>query len=173
MLAQVDGLVALRLANADVVPYDVKRYATDTRVHVQTLLDVAEARAVEVDLTRLVEATTELEDAADRFVIARDHSLEGDAGALVIPVAQRTNRILRQLEKAWLDDDGLQDRPWSRNLYVSPDPFSGYASWMLPGVRYEIETDDPDEVPQWEERYLRAITRLTDYLEQATAELTR
>ena len=173
MLAQVDGLVALRLANADVVPYDVKRYATDTRVHVQTLLDVAEARAVDVDLTRLVEATTELEDAADRFVIARDHSLEGDAGALVIPVAQRTNRILRQLEKAWLDDDGLQDRPWSRNLYVSPDPFSGYASWMLPGVRYEIETDDPDEVPQWEERYLRAITRLTDYLEQATAELTR
>ena len=44
---------------------------------------------------------------------------------------------------------------------------------MLPGVRYEIETDDPDEVPQWEERYLRAITRLTDYLDQATAELTR
>ena len=173
MLAQVDGLIALRLANADVVPYDVKRYATDTRVHVQTLLDVAEARSVEVDLTRLVEATTELEDAADRFVIARDHSLEGDAGALVIPVAQRTNRILRQLEKAWLDDEGLQDRPWSRNLYVSPDPFSGYASWMLPGVRYEIETDDPDEVPQWEERYLRAITRLTGYLDQATAELTR
>ena len=173
MLARVDGLVALRLANADVLPYDVVRYATDTRVHVQTLLDVAEARAVDVNLTRLMEATTGLENAANRFVVARDRSLEGDAAALVIPVAQRTNRLLRQLEKAWLDEEGLQDRPWSRNLYVSPDPFSGYASWMLPGVRFEIETEDPEEVPEWEERYLRAIERLTNYLDQATAELSR
>ena len=173
MLAQVDGLVALRLANADVVPYDVKRYATDTRVHVQTLLDVAEARAVDVDLTRLVEATTELEDAADRFVIARDHSLEGDAGLSLFQSHRGLIAFSGNSKKAWLDDDGLQDRPWSRNLYVSPDPFSGYAFVDAPGVRYEIETDDPDEVPQWEERYLRAITRLTDYLEQATAELTR
>ena len=105
--------------------------------------------------------------------MARDRTLEGDAAALVIPVAQRTNRLLRQLEKAWLDEEGLQDRPWSRNLYVSPDPFSGYASWMLPGVRFEIETEDPEEVPEWEERYLRAIERLTNYLDQATAELSR
>ena len=142
-------------------------------MHVQTLLDVAEARSVEVNLTRLIEATTGLEDAANRFVVARDRSLEGDAAALVTPVAQRTNRLLRQLEKAWLDEEGLQDRPWSRNLYVSPDPFSGYASWMLPGVRFEIETEDPEEVPEWEERYLRAIERLTNYLDQATAELSR
>ncbi|MGB0542815.1 MAG: M28 family peptidase [Longimicrobiales bacterium] len=173
MLARVDGLVALRLANADVLPFDVVRYATDTRVHVQTLLDVADARRVDVDLSRLVDATTELEAAAERFVAARDASLEGDAAALVAPVAQRTNRVLRQLEKAWLDDGGLQDRPWSRNLYVSPDPFSGYASWMLPGVRFEIETDDPAEVPEWEEKYLRAIVRLSGYLDQATAELSR
>jgi N-acetylated-alpha-linked acidic dipeptidase len=171
MLTRVDGLVALRLANADVLPYDAVRYATDTRVHVETLLRVADEREVEVDLTRLVDATTALEAAAERFEAARDASLTGDAAALSLPVAQRTNRILRQLEKAWLDDGGLQDRPWSRNLYVSPDPFSGYASWMLPGVRFEIETDDPDQVPEWEAKYLRAIERLTDYLDQATATL--
>ena len=171
MLARVDGLVALRLANADVVPYDVVRYATDTRVHVETLLEVAERRGVDVDLTRLVDATQGLEAAAARFTEARDRSLEGDAAALATPVADRTNRLLRQLEDAWLDDEGLQDRPWSRNLYVSPDPFSGYASWMLPGVRYEIETDDPAQVPEWEAKYIRAIDRLVDVLDRATAEL--
>ena len=51
------------------------------------------------------------------------------------------------------------------------DPFSGYASWMLPGVRFEIETDDPDEVPEWEAKYLSAIERLTAYLDEATATL--
>ncbi len=172
MLTRVDGLVALRLANADVIPYDVTRYATDTRTHVETLLRVAEDRRVDVDLSRLVEATTALDEAAARFVSAREQSLQGDADALPLSVAQRTNRVLRQLEKAWLDDEGLQDRPWSRNLYVSPDPFSGYASWMLPGVRYEIETDDPSEVPEWEEKYLRAIDRLVSRLNEASALLS-
>ena len=115
--------------------------------------------------------TRGLEEAAARFAEARDRSLEGDAAALATPVADRTNRLLRQLEDAWLDDEGLQDRPWSRNLYVSPDPFSGYASWMLPGVRYEIETDDPAEVPEWEAKYIRAIDRLVEVLDRATAEL--
>ena len=73
-----------------------------------------------------------------------------------------------ELEKAWLDDRGLQDRPWSRSLYVSPDPFSGYASWMLPGLRYEIETDDPDDVPDWEERYIAAIRRLAGSMDRTT-----
>lgn len=168
MIARVDGLAALRLANADVLPFDAVRYATDTRTHVETLLRVAEERGVRVDLSKLVDATTGLEEAALRFVAARDARLSGDAAALAAPVAQRTNRLLRQLEDAWLDDDGLQDRPWSRNLYVSPDPFSGYASWMLPGVRFEIETDDPDEVPMWEEKYIRAIDRLTDRLHEVS-----
>ncbi len=170
MLARVDGLVALRLANADLTPYDVTRYATDTRVHVETLQRVAEERAVQVDLSRLVEATTALEAAAERFETTRDLALAaGDA--LDPSVADRTNDLMRQLEKAWLDEGGLQDRLWSRNLYVSPDPFSGYASWMLPGVRYEIETDDPDGVPEWEEKYIRAIDRLTALLDEASGAL--
>ncbi|HSG49904.1 MAG TPA: transferrin receptor-like dimerization domain-containing protein, partial [Longimicrobiales bacterium] len=70
---------------------------------------------------------------------------------------------------AWLDDGGLQDRPWSRSLYVSPDPFSGYASWMLPGIRYEIETDDPAQVPEWEARYVAAVGRLAAGMRAATA----
>jgi N-acetylated-alpha-linked acidic dipeptidase len=82
--------------------------------------------------------------------------------------AVRINAAFIGLEKAWLDERGLQDRPWSRSLYVSPDPFSGYASWMLPGLRYEIETDDPGDVPEWEQRYLDALRRLTDRMDQTT-----
>jgi hypothetical protein len=40
---------------------------------------------------------------------------------------------------------------------------------MLPGLRYEIETDDPDEVPEWEQRYLDAVTRLARSMDHATA----
>ena len=40
---------------------------------------------------------------------------------------------------------------------------------MLPGIRYEIETDDPDEVPEWEARYIEAIGRLAARMRELTA----
>jgi len=40
---------------------------------------------------------------------------------------------------------------------------------MLPGLRYEIETDDPDDVPEWETRYVDAIDRLTQRMAALTA----
>ncbi len=166
MLARADGLLALRFANADVLPYDVVSYATDIRTHVQTLMDVADARAVTVDLSALVASTTTLETAARNLQTARTAMIT--AGDFDAAAAEAINRSMIELEKAWLDDDGLQDRPWSRSLYVSPDPFSGYASWMLPGIRYEIETDDPAEVPAWEAKYLRAVDELTERMNAVT-----
>jgi len=167
MLARADGLLALRFANADLLPYDVARYATDTRTHVGTLMEVAERRGVDVDLTDLVEASRQLDVAAAALEAARTGRIE--AGPVSTAEAKRINAGFIGLEKAWLDDRGLQDRPWSRSLYVSPDPFSGYASWMLPGLRFEIETDDPDDVPEWEERYVDAIGRLAQRMNDLTA----
>ena len=167
MLTQADGLLALRLANADILPYDVTRYAVDTRTHVGTLMEVATSRLVEVELSRLVNATQGLERAAEALDRARTERIA--VGPIAANEAERINAGLIGLEKAWLDDRGLQDRPWSRSLYVSPDPFSGYASWMLPGIRYEIETDNPAAVPAWETRYVDAIQRLTTRMEEVTA----
>ncbi|MCS5703791.1 MAG: M28 family peptidase, partial [Acidobacteria bacterium] len=167
MIARADGLLALRFANADLLPYDVTRYAVDTRTHVQTLMDVATQRGVDVNLSRLLGATSDLDVAAAALNDARAQRLA--AGSLSAGEAKRINSAFIGLEKAWLDDRGLQDRPWSRSLYVSPDPFSGYASWMLPGVRYEIETDDPTEVPEWETRYVEAIARLVEQMNEVAA----
>ena len=166
MIARADGLLALRFANADLLPYDVARYAVDTRTHVDTLIEVAERRGVDVDLSRLVAATSALDEAAADLEAARAARVA--AGPVAAAEAARINAAMIGLEKAWLDDRGLQDRPWSRSLYVSPDPFSGYASWMLPGVRYEIETDDPAEVPEWETRYVDAIGRLVERMREVT-----
>lgn len=167
MLARADGLLALRFANADLLPYDVTRYAVDTRTHVNTLMEVADARRIRVDLSRLVAATTDLEAAAAELERARTERVA--RGAVPAADAARINAAMIGLEKAWLDDRGLQDRTWSRSLYVSPDPFSGYASWMLPGIRYEIETDDPGEVPEWEGRYVAAVGRLAERMRGVTA----
>ena len=160
MVARADGVLALRFANADVLPYDVVRYATDTRTHVETLYRVAEQRGLKVDLSRLVASTRELDEAAAALVAARERWI--GSGEVDARRAEAVNRALIGLEKAWLNDRGLQGRPWSRSIYVSPDPFSGYASWMLPGLRYEIETDDRADLPGWERVYVGAVRELAE-----------
>ena len=40
---------------------------------------------------------------------------------------------------------------------------------MLPGLRYEIETDDPADVPEWESRYIAAIGGLAERMRAVTA----
>lgn len=158
-VARTDGVLALRFANADVLPYDVVRYATDLRTHLAGLLEAAEARGLEVAFPALAAAVDDLEEAARDLADARDRWTAG--GDVSPAAAERVNRALIGLEKAWLNDRGLQGRPWSRSLYVSPDPFSGYASWMLPGLRYEIETDNRSALLGWERVYVNAVRGLT------------
>ena len=167
MIARADGILALRFANADVLPYDVVRYATDTRTHVETLYEVAAQRGLKIDLSRLVESTRELDEAAAALVAARERWL--GSGEVDAARAEAVNRALIGLEKAWLNDRGLQGRPWSRSIYVSPDPFSGYASWMLPGLRYEIETDDRADLPGWERVYIGAVRNLAERMRAVAA----
>ena len=171
MIARADGVLALRFANADILPYDVVRYATDTRTHVETLYRVAEARGLTVDFSALVASTQALEEEARRLVAARTRWTE--SGEFDPASAERVNRALIGLEKAWLNDRGLQGRPWSRSIYVSPDPFSGYASWMLPGLRYELETDDRADLPGWERVYVGAVRELTTRMRTVAASMNR
>jgi N-acetylated-alpha-linked acidic dipeptidase len=174
-LARVDGILALRLANADIVPYDVARYGTDLQEHVTSLERLGVDRGVAVQLDALRAAAQSLTETAHAYETARDAWLDDDGQAppddRAAPARRAAlagiNARLIALEKAFIDTRGLQGRPWSRSLYASPDPFSGYASWMLPGIRYEIETRNAAGVVEWEARYVAAVQEL----QRRTAEL--
>jgi N-acetylated-alpha-linked acidic dipeptidase len=168
-LSKIDGVLTLRLANADVLPYDLPRYATDLTTHVESLEERADELGVTADFSALRAAIDELENVAAAFVEARDDRLS--TGTLSEGRLEAINQDLIGLEKAFIYPEGLQERPRKRSLYVSPDPFSGYASWMLPGLRYEIETDGADNLPTWEARYVDAVEDLTQRIAAVTEQL--
>jgi len=170
-LSKIDGVLTLRLANADVLPYDLPRYATDLTTHVESLEERADELGVATDFSALRSAIGDLDDAAQSFVEARDDRLA--SGTLPNTVLEAINQDLIALEKAFIYPEGLQNRPLKRSLYVSPDPFSGYASWMLPGLRYEIETNNADNIPTWEARYVEAVEELTRRIAAVTERLAQ
>jgi len=168
-LARVDGLLTLRLAQADLLPYDLPSYAVDLRTHLETLSERAQARDLEASFDGLTVLAERIEAAAARWVAARDAALEGDT--LTSDAATSLNQALIALERPLVHAEGLQESAWARSLWACEDPFSGYAAWMLPGLRYEIETRSPDGLERWKGVYARALTTLAERIEGLVEEI--
>jgi N-acetylated-alpha-linked acidic dipeptidase len=148
-----------------VLPYDVERYAQDTHAHLDALEEIATERDIDFDPAPLRTLADEMAAAAAAFTEARDAYVEAGRSA-----SPELNQALLQLSRALMDADGLQSGGLHRSLYVSPDPFSGYASWMLPGLRYELETD-ASALNVWMTRYEQAFADLTDRIDAVTTQL--
>lgn len=160
-LAGIYGVVATRFANADILPYDLNRYATDITSHLETLQNRAEELGREfyneADLQSILSLNRRLSESLTEFIPEYLGSEEYDED-----IAREINRRLIQLERSFTDPDGLPFSEWQKSLYVSPDPWSGYASWMIPGVRYVLEDDRSDSELQLEiQRFQNTVSRLT------------
>ena len=169
-LADVYGLMALRFANAQILPYDVESYATDLQHHMQTITKIAEAD-IFAD-SGLHEKVKEISNRAARYrQLSAQRTFEGRLSA---EAQEEINQGLIQLERSFLHDEGLPFSPWLRSLYASSDPYSGYASWMLPAYRYAIEEDRLDDEPfmnDLHDAHLQAFTRFSDRLGDVIREL--
>lgn len=109
--ARVMGLCALRLATADIVPFNW----SDAVTWMTGALDqLATTTKLSLDRTDLDQALRALAAIADR---ARRPSC---------------NAALPQVTRAFLAPDGLVDRPWYRNLITGPNPDNGYGALLLP-----------------------------------------
>jgi len=131
------GVIALRLANADVVPLDYRPTATRLREFVEEMTEAAPAaeRA----------ALRPLSAAVDRFAHAADETGQRVDALLASAAPNRTaadalDRVLIKAERAFLDPAGIPERPWYRHLVYAPKPT--YAAEVLPGVAEALEAKD-------------------------------
>lgn len=130
--ARIAAAMALRLANADVVPYDYVEFARTMRRHLPALhAGVAALAAPGVDTVALAAAITRMEASAERFAAARDRALERE---LSRAKRRAVNAALRQVERAFTRPEGLRTRPWYRTLIYAADENNGYANVVFPSV---------------------------------------
>jgi N-acetylated-alpha-linked acidic dipeptidase len=152
------GILALRIANADILPFDVERYAVDLETH----LEAAKTKIAGYDSSfspaPLLAAVKDLGAKAKAYDKAMREKL---SGRLPASTALRSlNQELIALERAFIDPDGMAFGKWYRSLYAASDPYSGYGSWMLPGFLYEASLASSENLPVLTERYLQAINKL-------------
>ncbi|PZV83863.1 N-acetylated-alpha-linked acidic dipeptidase [Algoriphagus aquaeductus] len=169
-VAQLFGLVAIRQANAAVIPYDVPRYAKDLKGHFeQAVKNVKTIDANFAGFDQVDAALRSLEASSAAYQNALESGLT--AGNLSASSLQKINKGLIGLEKSWIDPKGMYYGSWYKSLYVCNDPFSGYASWILPGIQYEVAIKNTTRLEEWDTRYAKAILNLSKKIDKLTSQL--
>jgi N-acetylated-alpha-linked acidic dipeptidase len=160
-MARVLGLEAMRMADADLLPYDYVAYAREISVYIEA----AKHRASDAGLGSLDFAPAEV--AAARFSVAaqRAYTIETKPSSAPSEDLARFDLALRQTETALLSDSGLPHRPWYRHTIFAPGQLTGYAAVVLPGVNEAIDAQDRNLAAQQLQVLAQALNRAAGVLE--------
>ncbi len=158
--ARLVGVVALRLANADLLPIDgalaVRRVATES--------EKLKAAHPTIDVDTVIREANAVGD----LIGQRQGRIEQRLldGAVEAAELAAINGALRRIEQHFTSDAGLFGRPWYRHLVFAPDPKLGYGGQTLPGLREAAETADADRVRVEVDRLRSALRRIRQDFEQ-------
>ena len=137
LMSQLWGTLALRLANADVLPYALDEQAASLREFVRAL-DRIPNLSGNLDTSVLVERTRELRASARRLEHLVSTALA--AGTLTPDAADLLNQDLLAFEGNWAHPEGIPGRPWFKHLLYAPR--YTYAAMTLPGITEAAERGD-------------------------------
>jgi N-acetylated-alpha-linked acidic dipeptidase len=193
-LAQTAGTMMMRLADADVIPYQftdladtIHKYVDEVTKLADTMRAQAKERNTEIadgtykaladpkktQVTPPVEVVppyfnfAPLNQASDDLTAAAG---EYEKALAAHPAASGTtvNATLIQAERVLLDKDGLPNRPWFENMIYAPGFYTGYGVKTLPAVREPIEQKDWKDVDAQIARTAAAVEREANLLKEAT-----
>lgn len=193
-LAQTAGRAALRMANAETLPFDFRSLQRTVSDYVKDLLNqtdqLRESTAAENELIRnngyaLANDPTEKKKApaAKAEVPYLDFSpllnaltlLEKstDQLAAVWTKAAATgantaalNQALYQAEQQLLTTNGLPRRSWYKHTLYAPGFYTGYGVKTIPGVREAIEQRNWKEAQEQIGVVAASLEKLSDYLQK-------
>ncbi len=196
-LAQTAGTMVMRMADADLIPYEFGDFADTVRTYVGEVKKLADTMRTKTKqqnadiadgmYTALadpkhprVDPVTEplppylnfapLDQASeDLTAAAMAYDKAFTAHAASAPTA--LNLQLIQSERVLMDPGGLPNRPWFQNMIYAPGFYTGYGVKTLPAVRETIEQKEWGNVDAQVTRTAAAIEREAALLNAAAKAL--
>ncbi|KAG7609802.1 Peptidase M28 [Arabidopsis suecica] len=129
-MASVLGLVALRLADEEIIPFNYTSYALELKKSAEDLEN--EKLGHSIDVSTLIKSIEDLSTAAKRI------NIEKEAVKGTLKVRELNDRLM-MAERALTDRDGLSERPWYKHLIYGPSKYDDYGSKSFPGVDDAID----------------------------------
>ncbi|KAF8080763.1 hypothetical protein N665_0923s0003 [Sinapis alba] len=129
-MASVLGLVALRLADDEILPFNYVSYASELMKSAEDL--EKQKLGHSIDISPLIKSIQDLSTAGQRIHIEK----EGIKGALKV---RELNDRLMMAERALTDRDGLSERTWYKHMVYGPAKYDDYGSKSFPGIDDAID----------------------------------
>ena len=174
-LAQTAGTILMRLADADVLPFDFTGSSEAVARYIKEIRELAKDRkeSVEEQNRRIDEGVPEavadprqpfappgkeppvpdfdlspLEKASASLAAAAKEYESAFASARASDATRmtRVNALLRTAERSLTREEGLPRRPWFKHFVYAPGFYTGYEVKTLPAVREAIEEKQYAEV---------------------------
>ncbi len=157
-MARVFGLEAIRMADADVLPYDYQQYGKEIATYLSAARKKSQSEfsAEAPDFTAAEKAVRNLQQAGAK-ILRKQNNLPEDAGKL--------NQALLAAERALLLPDGLPNRPWYHHAIYAPGQYTGYAAVVIPGINEAIDKHDLARTRAQIEALAAALNRAAKVLE--------
>jgi N-acetylated-alpha-linked acidic dipeptidase len=198
-LAKVGGHAALRLADAEILPFDFRSLSKTINGYTTELIALAEQMRETTAVENQVINNNAYQLAADSTKPVKAPALKAEVpyidfsklqNALVAldkvtqqlqearpqtPVSSAKvddlNKALYQAEQQLLNEKGLPNRSWYRHTVYAPGFYTGYGVKTLPGIREAIEQRRWQEAEEQIALAAAAVNRLATYLQQTVARL--
>jgi N-acetylated-alpha-linked acidic dipeptidase len=176
--AQLWGTVAMRLADADGLPFNYLDYGTQIEDFFTESVKTARVRRLSLafDDKGMSEAIAAFSAEAGRVEKSRQETVievertrveANDRHRSAEARLKRINDALLATERALTDDRGLRGRPWYRHQIYAPGFYTGYAAQPLPDFRQGLEDRSAANAREGLDRIVEAIKRATEVLRQA------
>jgi N-acetylated-alpha-linked acidic dipeptidase len=157
-MARVFGLEALRMADAEVLPYDYEEYGKEIAAYVDAAKKRAEGKLGDraLDFNAVTAAARHFQAAGAKILLKQKSPPRNPA---------RLNQALRDTERALLVTEGLPHRPWYRHAIYAPGEYTGYAAVVIPGVNEALDKGDAERARQQLAVLAAALERAARVLE--------
>ena len=167
LMSQLWGVLALRLANADVLPFDFASYAHNVRGFVDDLTRGKDMS--HLDLKAVLDGIAQFETAGKDLDQSVSKALT--SGKLNPSAVQKLNEGMMLVERNWLNPDGIPGRPWFKHILYGAR-FT-YAHLELPGLTEAVEKGDWTTARQQADILQRALAANTKLVEQLNHEISQ
>ncbi|MCU1302180.1 MAG: Glutamate carboxypeptidase [Candidatus Sulfotelmatobacter sp.] len=157
-MARVFGLEVLRMADADVLPYDYEEYGKEISAYLDAAKKRAEGKFGDrgLDMDAVADAAKRFQQAGAK-ILAKQKNPPRDV--------TRLNGALLGAERALLVPEGLPHRPWFRHAIYAPGEYTGYAAVVIPGVNEALDKGDGERARQQLAVLTAALERAAKVLE--------
>lgn len=197
-LAQTAGRAALRMAEADVLPFDFRSLHKTVDGYINELMQNMQQMRISTMIENKMIATRQFELAADptkKMVFPTEKpavpyldfspiqnaivALKTGSDSLAKTwekmlhnpgMQAKFNEALYRAEQQLLSTNGLPRRPWYKHTLYAPGFYTGYGVKTMPGIREAIEQRNWNEAQEQIKVDAAAIQQLADYL-MRTAQL--